>query len=44
MYRNVHGKIPDKYAQKQTWYILVCTETNLVHTGTYQYVCEEKKW
>ncbi len=40
MYRNVRGKI---HVPRQTWYILVCTKTNLVHAGTYQYVREKAK-
>jgi hypothetical protein len=43
MYLNVRGKIPDQYVPRQTWYILVCTKTNLVHTGTLQYVREKSK-
>jgi hypothetical protein len=40
MYRN---KFPDQHVPRQTWYILVCTKINLVHTGTYQYVCKKSK-
>jgi hypothetical protein len=43
MYQNVLGKIPDQHVPRKTWYILVCTKTNLVHTGMYQYVREKNK-
>jgi hypothetical protein len=43
MYQNVHCKIPDQHVPRQFWHILVCTKTNLVYTGTYQYVREKSK-
>jgi hypothetical protein len=28
------GKVPEQYVLRQTWFIPVCTETNMVHTVT----------